>query len=1061
MAVNNNKKKDQTCSSEELGEERKGGKEGEKREEVFQNEKTTLNNKQCYDRPLTKKNKNKSIKMGKTGKILCWNKGNSTFLAKKPELEILIEEHKPLLLGVLEANMGENCFSPALEIEGYNLERDNLATEGGLTRKALYVNRGLNYSRRLDLEVKAMPPIWIEVNPDTPSAWLVFVAYREWVSLAAEDKKKSRSMEQQLYRMEQWRTNWKKANSEQKPMFMIGDWNIDVTPWSSSSQVLTPYQTLKAPLLAVLQEMATENSLNLFNTPPTRRQGNDQPTIIDLLFSNRPNQVQSVNLLPSSSDHSVLSIVKVNKIQLKTPGPKIMRSFKLYSRDKMIEALNVPMLQSLLNLTDTNLVTNIFVTHITEALNTVAPIKLIQHRIRYAPYLTEKTKEQMGVRDELKLVANKSRKEDDIRTFKKFKNKTLKNQRADKIAWAKDLLGPVINDGKKVWKTVKKISNSKNNNSIDKLLINGRAVEGNGQMAEELNSFFVNKVKKLIKDMPPQHSDLCEELKTMDPVNVPQMDLLQLTMPQLVLLMKRVKCTPAAGIDGISGQILHDIFDVICHPLLHLINLSLCSGIYPELLKLTKIIPVKKDGKDPILASSYRPVCNLSVIGKLIECAVINQIENHIAKNQLINKDQHGGREKHSTMTCLGEIIEDARNALEDKKMVALVAVDLSAAFDLCDHNILIQKCRLLNICPGTLKFLESFLENRSQIVEIKGFKSKILATGGQGVVQSGPSSGTLFNIYTNTLPAQVNNQKLATSTAQSTCKGFVDDGTIVARGSNLHELKVNIQSDFEAIRKYLVNLKMVINTEKTQMMVLKPHHLTENFHVELNGEIIQSQKQIKILGLTISDDLKFDDYIWRGKNSLIRRIQYRSSMVRTLKFFLPSKIVHQVGNALINSTIQYGAALWGATSESNLNKVQTAQTRAARLMTGRCRSATNIIHRQEMFTTIKWLNVRQLVQTTTLNLVKNAISKNSSVGFNSMFKISNPLVKLRNQGIRLDHRGIPDRSRLNFSANAVYFFNLLPPDLREKKLTPNHFKAKIKEHILSNNHLPHHHICS
>ena len=164
----------------------------------------------------------------------------------------------------------------------------------------------------------------------------------------------------------------------------------------------------------------------------------------------------------------------------------------------------------------------------------------------------------------------------------------------------------------------------------------------------------------------------------------------------------------------------------------------------------------------------------------------MNQVENHISKHHLLNKDQHGGRSKHSTMTCLGEIMEDAKMALEDKQKVALVAVDLSAAYDLCNHAILEIKCKnLLNLDEGMSKWLHSFLKNRSQLVEVCGQRSNSLPTGTQGVVQGGPSSGLLFNIYINTMPAQVNNQELATNSSQSTCKQYVDDGTIIARGKN------------------------------------------------------------------------------------------------------------------------------------------------------------------------------------------------------------------------------------------------------------------------------------
>ena len=284
-----------------------------------------------------------------------------------------------------------------------------------------------------------------------------------------------------------------------------------------------------------------------------------------------------------------------------------------------------------------------------------------------------------------------------------------------------------------------------------------------------------------------------------------------------------------------------------------------------------------------------------------------------------------------------------------------------------------------------------------------------------------------------------------------------MDDSTIIARGKTLEELRTNIAADFKAVRRYLVNHKMVINPEKTQLMVLNTNHQTEPMQIELNGSVITSQDHIKVLGLTISQDLKFDEYLWRGKGSLVRRLQYRTSMVKNLKPYLKPKTLYQVGNSLINSTIQYGAALWGATSETNIQKVQKVQTRAGRLLTRKLKPTFTPCHRQEMLSSIKWLNVNQLIQVATLNLLKNAISHNSSVGLNSMFRKSHQHSNLRNKGQRVDHKGLTGRNNQTFSSNAANMFNNLPLHLKQSKLTPNQFKQLIKPYILSENLLPEH----
>ena len=215
-----------------------------------------------------------------------------------------------------------------------------------------------------------------------------------------------------------------------------------------------------------------------------------------------------------------------------------------------------------------------------------------------------------------------------------------------------------------------------------------------------------------------------------------------------------------SGSDSISGRILGDIYPAIQQVLLHLINLSLCSGQYPKRFKETKIIPQVKQGKDPLDAKSYRPIANLCSIGKHIELAFFEQVTAFLTSTNQINKNQHGGRKGHSTTTCVVELVSSIQQGLDDKLKVGMVIVDLSAAYDLCNHKILLQKIRLLKLGNEAEKWITSFLEDRHQFVEINGTRSQILKMGTNGVIQGGPSSCQLFTIYVNDLPAQINEKK-------------------------------------------------------------------------------------------------------------------------------------------------------------------------------------------------------------------------------------------------------------------------------------------------------------
>ena len=105
------------------------------------------------------KARDKIAKKGEKGKFMCWNKGNAAFMIKKPDIEKLIGDHKPLMIGILEANMKHNICLDILSVDGYKLERDNLHLAKGRTRTAVYINQHLRYKRREDLEPVNSPTI--------------------------------------------------------------------------------------------------------------------------------------------------------------------------------------------------------------------------------------------------------------------------------------------------------------------------------------------------------------------------------------------------------------------------------------------------------------------------------------------------------------------------------------------------------------------------------------------------------------------------------------------------------------------------------------------------------------------------------------------------------------------------------------------------------------------------------------------------------------------------------------------------------------------------------------
>ena len=110
-------------------------------------------------------------------------------------------------------------------------------------------------------------------------------------------------------------------------------------------------------------------------------------------------------------------------------------------------------------------------------------------------------------------------------------------------------------------------------------------------------------------------------------------------------------------------------------------------------MKKALVTPLlKKSGLDKDVLKNYRPVSNLSFVLKVTEKAVLSQLNEHMDTNNLHTPVQSAYRSGHSTETALLRVQNDILCHLDAKKRVILVLLDLSAAFDTIDHNILLSR---------------------------------------------------------------------------------------------------------------------------------------------------------------------------------------------------------------------------------------------------------------------------------------------------------------------------------------------------------------------------------
>lgn len=138
-------------------------------------------------------------------------------------------------------------------------------------------------------------------------------------------------------------------------------------------------------------------------------------------------------------------------------------------------------------------------------------------------------------------------------------------------------------------------------------------------------------------------------------------------------------------------------------PLLHLCNLSILNGVFPNELKIAKVIPIFKSG-NVIDIANYRPVSVLPAFSKLFERIMYNRLIDFINKNNLLYKYQFGFRSNHSTAMALLLLVDRITEAMQNGEYVLGVFLDFSKAFDTINHDILFQKLEFYGIRGGCFR---------------------------------------------------------------------------------------------------------------------------------------------------------------------------------------------------------------------------------------------------------------------------------------------------------------------------------------------------------------------
>ena len=232
--------------------------------------------------------------------------------------------------------------------------------------------------------------------------------------------------------------------------------------------------------------------------------------------------------------------------------------------------------------------------------------------------------------------------------------------------------------------------------------------------------------------------------------------------------------------------------------------------------------------------------------------------------------------------------------AVDKGDMTGACMLDMSDAFDVDDHTILLEKLKLYGFDVKALKWMEDYLSGRTQAVYIDGSLSPFLSVN-VGVPQGSILGPLCYIMFTNDLPetvlktsSHVHFSHLTTHCTE--CGGlccFADDSTYSVSDQDQGVLEEKLNDKYTILAKYMGNNKLKLNDDKTHLLIMttkqKKRMININIQIDTPTEEIKPIKSEKLLGIIIQDDLKWNEYIQNNEKSLLKQLNSRLNALKLI----------------------------------------------------------------------------------------------------------------------------------------------------------------------------------
>ncbi len=563
----------------------------------------------------------------------------------------------------------------------------------------------------------------------------------------------------------------------------------------------------------------------------------------------------------------------------------------------------------------------------------------------------------------------------------------------------------------------------------------------NHELADKFIDFFDNKIKDL-RTILDSNGSYTQNVIKETPKFVSQLlqfrELSYEEVKSLLLKSSNKHC----DLDPIPTTLLKECMNDLLPLISKIINLSLMLGDVPDELKEAMIRPLLKKLGLELIDKNYRPVSNLPFISKLIEQAVAIQWIEHLKLNKLYDDLQSAYRQLHSTETAFLRVKNDILMEMDKQKVVLLLLLDLSAAFDTIDHKILLHRLEKRCGISGTaLNWFASYLSNRKQFVKVGDTESEKRDLT-YGVPQGSVLGPILFCIYISPLGEIIEKEGMDR-------QEYADDTGLYTSfcptmAESKQEMLRKVQNCLNAVRRFLLENKLKVNDDKTVLMLIGNNYWLDKLDFDsiyVGDTNVKAVDNTRNLGIIFDKEMNFEDHIKKTCQKGYCNIKNLFHLGK----FLDQPYRNIVAHSFVTSILDYGnSLLHGLPYYTILDRLQMLQNAAVRTVVKKRKYDRGISQDR---VDLNWLPVEARAKFKLALITWKCLKYGEPVYLRNILKLNtnerqhyqNTLVVPKTKTVTWGDR--------SFRKAAPILWNSLPNKVRNQN-TKESFKKALKTHL-------------